>query len=324
MPCCAQFSLDDHWYRARITKVYFVDLGYKEVLPLCRIHPIEQDLLKQSAQAIHCSLKDIVAPSVWPANALRHFEDMTIGKELVLNTSYGQMDSIAAKMTRMLLSICVILAAILSNACVDILDLAVAPGTSENVFVTYVTSFRKFCCQVTRGHPEFDHLMWQMESHYTTLDTDQEQLREPVVGTFCAAKFSPDDSWCRGKILDVHGKTITLQFLEFGTSGSLSASKIKVLQPEFGALPCQVFECSLERSWGVSDVQFKELSGTKNLKLRLWQWRRASLWKWNSSHWIPESPSSSHSTRMKQWCQFKCPSWNSTWVRRRCCISLQL
>ena len=190
MPCCAQFSVDDLWYRAQIKKlkggkraeVYFVDLGYKEVLPLCRIRPIEHDLLKQSAQAIHCSLKDIVAPSVWPANILRHFEGMTIGKELVLkaegydmtsgkysvlllDTSHGQMDSIAAEMTRMLNF----------NACVDILDLAVAPGTSESVFVTYVTSFRKFFCQVTRSHPELDNLMWQMQSHYTTLDTDQEQ-----------------------------------------------------------------------------------------------------------------------------------------------------
>ena len=275
MPCCAQLSVDDVWYRAQFrtlkggkrAEVYFVDLGYKEVLPLCRIRPIAEDLLKQSAQAIHCSLKDIVAPSVWPANALRHFEDMTIGKELVLkpegydmtsgkysvlllDTSYGQMASIGGNMTQMLN---------FNGSCVDILDLAVAPGTSESVFVTYVTGFQKFFCQVTRSHPELDNLMWQMENHYTTLDTDQEQLREPVVGTFCAAKFAPDDSWYRGKILDVHGKSVTLQYVDFGTSGSLSASKIKVLRPEFGALPCQVFECSLERSWGVSDLQFKEL-----------------------------------------------------------------
>ena len=161
MPCCAQFPVDDLWYRGQINKlkggkraeVYFVDLGYKEVLPLCRIRPIEQDLLKQSAQAIHCSLKDIVAPSVWPANILHHFEGMTIGKELAL--------------------------------------------------------------------------------------------------------------------LGVHGKTVTLQYVDFGTSGSLSASKIKVLQPEFGALPCQAFECSLERSCGVSDVQFKELVSDREFEAQI-------------------------------------------------------
>ena len=275
MPCCAQFSEDDVWYRGKITglmkgklaEVQFVDYGNAEVLPLNRIRKIKPEFMKQSSQAIHCSLSNIAAPSSWPENAFERFEDLTMGKELVLRAD--SYDESSSKYSALLLdtsdgknlSIADEIAPLLSqNIGVEIPSLAVKPGTSEMVYVTSVTSAEKFFCQVTGTVSNLDKLMGKMESHYARLDTDQERLRKPVVNTFCAAKYAEDDAWYRAKILCVHGDTVTLQYVDFGNSETLPVCRIKVLHPEFGTLPSQVFECSLERSsLGISDAQFKEL-----------------------------------------------------------------
>ena len=64
MLCCAQFSEDQVWYRARVISfpsstechVQFVDYGNFELVSVANVLPISEDLLSLPALAVHCCL----------------------------------------------------------------------------------------------------------------------------------------------------------------------------------------------------------------------------------------------------------------------------
>lgn len=68
MPCAAQYTIDNRWYRAKIVdlpgnkmvEVFYVDYGNQEVITWNRIRKIHRRFLRLAAQAVHCSLNDIV------------------------------------------------------------------------------------------------------------------------------------------------------------------------------------------------------------------------------------------------------------------------
>ncbi|XP_061228738.1 tudor domain-containing protein 1 [Neopsephotus bourkii] len=62
--CCAQFTEDNHWYRAAVVAyaseetvvAQYIDYGNSEVLPLTRLRPVIPRLMDLPAQAIRCTL----------------------------------------------------------------------------------------------------------------------------------------------------------------------------------------------------------------------------------------------------------------------------
>jgi len=68
--CCARFSVDDEWYRAKVTArsateytVFFLDYGNTDVVPKSRLKPLDASLSPQmlSPQAVECRLAYLVA-----------------------------------------------------------------------------------------------------------------------------------------------------------------------------------------------------------------------------------------------------------------------
>ncbi|KXJ22761.1 RING finger protein 17 [Exaiptasia diaphana] len=107
---CAQFSVDNHWYRARIMSVYspshpntlptidnklsvqvlYMDYGNSEWVPLIRLRNVPTKFLHIPDMAVCCCLEDIVPPfqqTVWPSKTIKAFGSLT-GNKALLMTAY--------------------------------------------------------------------------------------------------------------------------------------------------------------------------------------------------------------------------------------------
>ena len=287
MPCCAQFTEDDVWYRGKITSirkgnlvgVHFIDYGNSEVLPLSRTRPLKPEFMKLGPQAIKCTLNNIHRPanSKWPEEAINRFEELSMATELVLRAdSYNKdentfsvllLDTADGKNLNISDEIAPLVA---QKVGVDIPSLTIKKGDHKDVYVTSVSSIRKFFCQVMKSATALDELMSRIEDHYSPLGDMQEQLTKPVVGAFCAAKYALDDGWYRAKIISVHDNSLGLHYIDYGNTETLPVSRAKVLQPEFAKLPSQVFACTLGGPIeGLSDDQFKDLVFDKEFKVQV-------------------------------------------------------
>jgi len=91
--CCARYSEDERWYRAVIeqarsrsglVRVRFVDYGNEEDVAEESIRQMKAIYMKLPAQAIECTLDDVIAPvdMQWSSDACAKFEEL-FGDEVV-------------------------------------------------------------------------------------------------------------------------------------------------------------------------------------------------------------------------------------------------
>ena len=290
MLCCAQFTEDNKWYRGKITgakrgglvEVHFVDYGNYEILPLARVKKLQAEFLKLPPQAVKCALakisptnKDLLSDGV-----MSRFEELTLDKELVMMAD--KFDEVSGTFAVVLLDttegknldIASDLQTIMGPSTmwekVQIMKAQIQPGTTERVFVSSATSPAKFFCQLLKTITYLDELMNEMFEYYEPLSPQQEQLSEPSVGEFCAAKFSLDDGWYRAKVLEVKGNSVSVFYIDYGNSETLSSSRLKVLNSKFQNLASQAIECSLSGNVkGASDDKFVELVSEKEFSAKV-------------------------------------------------------
>jgi len=87
-PCCALYSADERWYRAKLVSVSnerrrclsveFVDYGNTETVDASNVHRLRSRYLTMPVQALHCRLADVVpvAGSDWNDDAAAFFEEL--------------------------------------------------------------------------------------------------------------------------------------------------------------------------------------------------------------------------------------------------------
>ena len=86
MSCCARFSKDGYWYRARIkylvssnrAKVEFVDYGNEEILPLNVLKEPDKTFMQLPRQAILCCLD--VTKDFWSSQQRHIFREAALDK----------------------------------------------------------------------------------------------------------------------------------------------------------------------------------------------------------------------------------------------------
>ena len=87
--CCAKFSEDGMWYRARVDAlltltslgVHFLDYGNKEVVSVSNFRPFKRDFMHVPAQAIHCCLIGFERKS--PGTVAARFKGMVENQQLI-------------------------------------------------------------------------------------------------------------------------------------------------------------------------------------------------------------------------------------------------
>ena len=253
-------------------EVHFVDYGNYEILPLARVKKLQAQFLKLPPQAVKCALakigpthKDLLSDEV-----MTRFEELTLDKELVMmadkfNEVSGTfavvlLDTTEGKNLDIASDLQTIMGPTTMREKVQIMKAQIQPGTTERVFVSSATTPAKFFCQLLKTAASLDELMNGMFEYYESLSPQREQLSEPSVGEFCAAKFSLDDGWYRANVLEVKDNSVSVFYIDYGNSETLSLSRLKVLNSRFQSLPSQAIECSLSGNFkGVSDDKFVEL-----------------------------------------------------------------
>ena len=83
--CCARFSQDGMWYRARVVefvtktsfRVQFVDFGNLEVVGVSDVRPFKSDFMRISGQAIHCCLLGC-EKMVGPGRVTERFKELAM------------------------------------------------------------------------------------------------------------------------------------------------------------------------------------------------------------------------------------------------------
>ena len=290
MQCCAQFTEDNKWYRGKITgvkrgglaEVHFVDYGNYEILPIARVKKLQAEFLKLPPQAVKCALakisptnKDLLSDAV-----MNRFEELTLGKELVMMADkYDEvsgtfavvlLDTTEGKNLDIASDLQTIMGPSTTREKAQIMKAQIQPDTTERVFVSSATSPAKFFCQLLKTSASLDELMNEMFEYYESLSPQQEQLSEPSVGEFCAAKFSLDDGWYRAKVLEVKGDSVSVFYIDYGNSETLSLSRLKVLNSKFQSLASQAIECSLSGNFNiVSDDKFVDRVSEKEFTAKV-------------------------------------------------------
>ena len=272
-PVLAQFTNDQEWYRAVITKrnqgvsmVTFVDYGNTDTLQDSSLIEIPSHLLSLPAQAIHCSLSG-VGVQVSAEAAKTTFTDLTLEQEAQAEVQSVLMDS-----TGPVYAIDLSLAdgrkpitALIEGGHVSIprstlsnLSPTSSPTLAEvkfpsfpaqshiDVCVSFVETPAKFFVQLLENAHCLEELMRGMHEVYSNMSQRDEVLFSLDTGVFCAAKFSEDRVWYRARIVSLDGATARVQFIDYGNEETVAASDLKCLRVQFAAESCLAIQCTLE------------------------------------------------------------------------------
>ena len=245
--CCAQFSEDDFWYRARITgqsrkegtPVLFLDYGNTDVLSPERICSLRKEFLALPLLAIPCVLDSSSSTLSVPADSeeminiqfIRKIKNKKWKATIVQNGGNPPAPSPFPRPGTP------------DIATITIPSLILNPSDQHQVYIVYSESPSSFWCQLSSQSEALDELMALMADFYT----DKHPSVELDQGTFCVAQYSENNTWYRAKILGESDgdNRVSVFFVDYGNQEVLSSDKVAGLDPQFASLPCQAFHCSL-------------------------------------------------------------------------------
>ena len=308
---CAKGQSDQWWYRARIigeqqqasvpiartqsipkVKVYFIDYGNTEVLPLNRLRKIPPNLHFPEL-ATNCSLVDIVPPGQcksWPNGSIKAFGSMVRDKHLlmgVIKKSSGKLlvdlkspdtngSTTSDKPASVRDALVFLEVAKFTSPASDPNPNVAFPvhtyqklappkeGETLQVTVTYAQSPDAVYVQKFNGkdHEDMLKVLQQMMDVYTSRNGDQWQIGWPYKDMVCAARYSEDQNWYRALVTDVTAdKVAKVLFVDFGNSEELSFTELRRLPDHLVKLPTQAMKCRLA---GVKPVDDEGWTGECN------------------------------------------------------------
>lgn len=216
MYCCARYSDDDAWYRARVididlpqqtATVCFVDHGNIDIVNLLSdLRQLSADLSVSPCQAIPCSF----ARRPWSAEQCASFEDATVDKplqatfnELLDNTWLVNLKDGDVSLNDSLLvnlkdgGVSLNDSLILCEETHSVKQPGLSIGDEPAVYIVSVNSPDDVALQLSSYVEDLEALMADIAS------TPPERSL-PVTarqrGSYCVAQFTEDDAWYRAKV----------------------------------------------------------------------------------------------------------------------------
>ena len=273
-PVLAQFTDDQEWYRAVVTKrsqgvsvVTFVDYGNSDTLQDSSLTEIPPDFLTLPAQAVHCSL-DGVGVQVSAEAAKTTFTELTLEQTVTGMVKKVSMDEADAPVYTLELCLADGSKAIdalvegghvsIPRATLSHLSTTSSPTLTEiklpdfltdthiDVCVSYVASPAKFFLQLLESAAHLRELTAGMNEIYSKMKDSEEILLSLNTGIFCAARFSEDGVWYRVRIVSLEEATARVMFVDYGNEETVQASDLKSLRVQFAAESCLAVQCTLD------------------------------------------------------------------------------
>ena len=272
-------------------EVYFIDFGNSEVVPFSKLKQLSPEFAKLPAQAIPCSLSELapVGGATWSEEVVEKLFELVYGKSIVAqirgHTDLSKTAFIFGKFDKKLeISLIDSSIGIDSELISRGLAIHVSPSPSPVPTQTAVLqetgsstktglSFPKFSvgqvCETSVSHIDSPSSFWiqlpsadddlavfneKMSAHYTS-DRVSRLSSVSTVGSICCAKYSEDDSWYRGVVKSASSDSLEVCFVDYGNSEIITPADVKILEPEFQALPVQAIECKLHNCLPLPDAE---------------------------------------------------------------------
>ncbi|KAK3090131.1 hypothetical protein FSP39_009383 [Pinctada imbricata] len=258
--CCAKYSDDNKWYRAKIqsitdgqAKVVFVDYGNGEETDTASLKALTSDF-GSSPMAYECSLAD-VAPvdGTWSEEATALFDESVMEQEL--ECCFKSLSEVNIKV---------------SNT--DIAKLMIEKGFAIKELATDLKfaeqSLPEGTLKASVSHLENDIFYLQLEKDEEAIGEIGEILLEKCksspscdkveVGMHCCAKFNVDGYWYRAQVDNVSEKDISVHFVDYGNSDSVTKENIRPLDKTILSAP-MAYKCCLGRVGQLTSDQIQSL-----------------------------------------------------------------
>ncbi|KAM9012341.1 tudor domain-containing protein 1 [Ara ararauna] len=299
--CCAQFTEDDHWYRAAVVAYVseeavvaeYIDYGNSEVLPLTRLRPVIPRLMDLPAQAIRCTLAGVKRPvGGWTSEDTCFMKQLVKDKvftvKVVGKHSYRSVVELVDASVTPAINVS---SHLIERGCraeeprkalpaIGINDVKQANEDATNksiwkwnkltlkqtvdVIVCTLYSPGEFYCHIS-NNSELHALNLLNKSLSEYCQKIPPNVFKPEKGEPCCAFFANDGYWYRALVQNVCSSgTVKVCFVDYGNVEEVPLDKIRQISSSFLKLPFQGIKC-----W---------LSGIKP----------------SSSKWIPEATARFH------------------------------
>ncbi|XP_052256501.1 uncharacterized protein LOC127861849 isoform X4 [Dreissena polymorpha] len=259
MICCAKYSEDEAWYRAKVVKVdgkmatvEFVDYGNSEETSSDNLRNISDELLKIPVFALSCGLYCVnPVDGEWSKEALEKFEELTLDKELhcelIADGNKVRLRADGVDVSANLIGLAtgndtILVRDIKSES--DSVDEVTDELKKVAIKVESSTCDANFPSQVVRSDPASGYISHVDEDgtfyiQLTELEDDLNKLVEQVQGAADAtpldlttlkvdekviARYSEDTSWYRATVLQVKSDTVTVRFVDYGNCDVITSN----------------------------------------------------------------------------------------------------
>ncbi|KAJ8033209.1 Tudor domain-containing protein 1 [Holothuria leucospilota] len=253
--CAAQFADDEVWYRAMVTSVeednadvLFVDYGNSDLTAKSTLKKLDEKFLSTPTFAIRCQLAG-VDTSIDDEGVLAKFEEFLESETLQVKVVSGGDSHLCVQILQDGESITEHLG-FKENVPKDMPDSSgsfssfdMAPGDTEPVYLTSVTSLSDFAIQLKKFEDAVSDFSAKFDEFYK--NNEIPPITSASVGTRCGAKFQDDEVWYRGIIDHIEADVAEVTFIDYGNSDAFNISELRELQKDFAVQHAYSFKCSL-------------------------------------------------------------------------------
>lgn len=260
LACCAKFSEDNAWYRARVQKidgqtvtVFFVDYGNLEETSIRNIRALSEDLAKTPMFAIKCSLYGVQKETDGHSEAvIAEFEELTVDKELLcepVQAGYVTLKVDGESIANLLLA---------ENKNQAKLETEVTnqrksearcfiprhkiPKHTCQVYVSHISTPADFHVQFVLEEEDLNRVMAALSEAEANLGLHLESVS---VGDTVCARYSEDETLYRAEVVQKEGEIVEVLFVDYGNTEQTTIDKLWSLNTELAEKACFAVNCGL-------------------------------------------------------------------------------
>ena len=260
--CLALFS-DGSWFRAKVeavnsasesVDVLFVDYGNRESVSMTHIRPMPAQFANLPTQTVRCSLYGIeprsaLEPDPTACSLLNQLSTTSKMRCRIICSHPLLVDLIipsSGHSVRDELTSAGKLPPLSPDAIFSVQSSSLVSGTKTQALVTEVRGPNNFWIQSIKS-PDLIKLPLLMNKINTYCTTpNHSPSRTLVLGELCCAKFSEDDVWYRGRVIEFTSLTeYSVQFLDYGNIQSSTMSILQPITADLLTIPALAIHCAL-------------------------------------------------------------------------------
>lgn len=125
------------------------------------------------------------------------------------------------------------------------------PSTGDTVYITAVDSPETIYCQLNGTEERLENLMANLKEFYES--GQQVALQSISPNELCVALFSEDGAWYRAVAEEVSPEGVTVRFIDYGNSETMSLGNVKAIDNQFMSEQILAIECGLSDVMPVRD-----------------------------------------------------------------------